>query len=78
VLPGIGVASDSSVTYTVIDPPLKRFRKADNRNEQRSRTRLRTGKITSLINRFIVECQLHDRSPTGARIRLMANVQSRR
>jgi PilZ domain len=63
----------TSVTYSVIEPASKRLRRGDKRFAERRRTRLRTGKITDLMNRFIVECQLHDRSTSGARIRLMAH-----
>jgi hypothetical protein len=65
----------SYVTYSVIEPASKRLRRGDKRITARRRTRLRTGKITDLMNRFIVECQLYDCSVSGARIRLMADLR---
>jgi hypothetical protein len=74
VSPGKSTGHSSNVTYSVVDLPLKKHGRGDKRVTQRRRTRLRTGKITDLLNRFIVDCQLHDRSATGARIRLMGNL----
>jgi hypothetical protein len=43
---------------------------ADKRIYPRRRTRLRSGKITDRDGRFLTECQIYDRSPNGARLRL--------
>jgi hypothetical protein len=58
---------DGEVSYCVLDEA-----KGEARRQPRRRTRLRTGKIIDLANSFLVECQIHDRSATGARVRLMA------
>ena len=42
----------------------------DNRKSSRKRTRLRSGKIATLKNRFLSDCLLHDRSARGVRIRM--------
>ena len=44
------------------------------RRAPRRRTRLRSGKIATLQNRFIIECQIFDRSGQGARLRLAGRV----
>lgn len=41
------------------------------REETRNRTRLRSGKIADLAGNYLVDCQVFDRSPKGARLRLM-------
>ena len=46
----------------------------DKRSLPRHRTRLRSGKVLNLANRYLVECQIHDRSPRGARLRLLGDV----
>ncbi|HWG04491.1 MAG TPA: PilZ domain-containing protein [Beijerinckiaceae bacterium] len=43
----------------------------EKRSRRRQRTRLRTGKVLDFHNNFIVECIVHDRSVSGARIRLL-------
>jgi hypothetical protein len=48
---------------------------AEKRSRDRRRTRLRTGKVLDARNRFIIECTVHDRSPQGARIRLLRTVE---
>jgi hypothetical protein len=72
---GRGADIRSYVTYSVIEPVSRRLRRGDKRIATRRRTRLRTGKITDLMNRFIVECQLYDCSAGGARIRLMSDIR---
>ncbi len=61
------------VTYTVIvqKPPR---RAGDERNARRRRTRLRAGKVLDRGNTFLIECQIYDRSPRGARLRLLSDV----
>ncbi len=44
------------------------------RRQPRRRTRLRSGKVATLANRFIIECQIFDRSAEGARLRLAGRV----
>jgi len=46
----------------------------EKRSERRRRTRLRAGKILDCRNAFLIECLVHDRSPDGARLRLVAPV----
>lgn len=59
-----------SVTYTVIDAPAK-AKGQDRRNPPRKRTRLRCGKILDKNGKFLIECQVYDRSSQGAQLRLM-------
>ncbi len=42
----------------------------DKRKCPRRRTRLRSGKLATLKNRFLSDCQIFDRSEKGARVRL--------
>ena len=46
----------------------------EQRAATRRRTRLRSGKILDLDNRFVVECVIHDRSSEGARLRIVEDV----
>lgn len=73
-VPAAAFTSGAGVTYTVIEaaPPDRNERRA----ELRRRTRLRSGKVLDTRNRFLIECQVHDRSLHGARLRLVANVSA--
>jgi hypothetical protein len=66
-VPASAFRPGSAVTYTIID-------KSADRSEKRRRTRLRSGKVLDASNRFLVECQIHERSQRGARLRLVANL----
>jgi hypothetical protein len=67
-------APSSAVTYVVVEKsPAKTGEK---RGEARRRTRLRSGKVLDAKNKFLIECQVHDRSAGGARLRLVANVSA--
>ena len=44
------------------------------RIEPRVRTRLRAGKLLDLQSKLLSDCSIFDRSRTGARLRLFANV----
>jgi hypothetical protein len=57
------------VTYCVIESAGSN----DKRSTPRRRTRLRSGKIIDSRNRFLIECQIYDRSPIGARLRLLGD-----
>ena len=46
----------------------------DKRIYPRRRTRLRSGKVTDRDGRFLAECQIYDRSPNGARLRVTTNL----
>lgn len=46
----------------------------DRRSMRRRRTRLRSGKILDIRNVFLIECQIYDRSDTGARLRLVGDI----
>jgi hypothetical protein len=61
-----------AVTYRVLDPAREN---GDKRAETRKRTRLRSGKILDGANKFLIDCQIHDRSEHGARLILMARVK---
>jgi hypothetical protein len=63
----------AAVTYMVVE---KKAQAGEKRAEMRKRTRLRSGKILDTKNKFLIECQVHDRSPQGARLRLVANVSA--
>lgn len=68
----------SEFTYSVIAiPPAKvkaavkaALSPADKRAGPRLRTRLREGQLTDKRRKIIVDCLIHDRSETGARLRL--------
>lgn len=59
-------------SYTVIEPPAACRNK---RLEARRRTHLRCGMVLDLNNRFLIDCQIYDRSSRGARLRLAANLK---
>jgi hypothetical protein len=44
------------------------------RSEPRWRTPLQSGKIFDERHRFLIDCQIYDRSAHGVRIRLVANI----
>lgn len=71
-VPAAAFRPGAAVTYMVIEKKSGREQRA----EPRKRTRLRSGKILDTTNRFLVECQIHDRSAEGARLRLVANVSA--
>jgi hypothetical protein len=60
------------VTYTVTDPA--KPKNQDRRDPPRKRTRLRSGKVLDQNGKFLTECQVHDRSPRGAHLRLIKSV----
>ena len=70
-VPAAAFGRGSAVTYTIIE---KAPEPDDKRGETRRRTRLRSGKILDARNKFLIECQVHDRSNRGARLRLVANI----
>src|SRR5271163_2477485 len=70
-VPASAFGPGSAVTYTIID---KSADTSEKRREMRRRTRLRSGKVLDANNRFLAECQVHDRSQRGARLRLVANL----
>ncbi|MGH6761721.1 MAG: PilZ domain-containing protein [Phyllobacterium sp.] len=43
----------------------------EGRRFARHRTRLRSGKLVSLVGQFLTDCQFHDVSGGGARVRLL-------
>jgi hypothetical protein len=47
----------------------------DKRVYPRRRTRLRSGKVTDRNGMFLTECQIYDRSPNGARLRVTTGVE---
>ncbi|ACK49040.1 type IV pilus assembly PilZ [Methylocella silvestris BL2] len=47
---------------------------SDRRGWPRRRTRLRSGKLLDQNNRFLIECQIYDRSDGGARLRVFSDV----
>ena len=73
-VPAAAFRPGTGVTYTVVEarPPDRNERRA----EPRRRTRLRSGKVLDAKNRFLIECQVHDRSARGARLRLVADVSA--
>lgn len=71
---GATPAARSAVTYRVIELQAKTSA-SDKRIETRRRTRLHHGKVLDLRNRFLIDCQLYDRSRRGARLRLVADLK---
>jgi hypothetical protein len=72
-------ARPGEATYRVIEPRHEPKQKnADKRAEGRHRTRLRSGKILDLANKFLIDCQIHNRSAHGARLILAAKVKAPR
>jgi hypothetical protein len=72
-------ATPGEVTYRVLEPRHEPKQKsADKRVEGRHRTRLRSGKILDLANKFLIDCQIHNRSTHGARLILPAKVKAPR
>jgi hypothetical protein len=61
------------VTYSVTEIAPKP-KGQDRRDPPRKRTRLRCGKILDQRGKFLIECQVHDRSAHGAQLRLMGAV----
>jgi hypothetical protein len=68
-----GDPAAGEVTYAEVQPAARPSGR-DMRVEQRRRTRLRSGKIVDLRNRFLCDCLLHDRSLGGLRVRLVQDV----
>ncbi len=64
--------SEGEVTYTVTD--LSKLKGQDRRDPPRKRTRLRCGKVLDQNGKFLIECQVYDRSPRGAHLRLIKSV----
>lgn len=46
----------------------------DKRRHARRRTRLRAGKILDVVNGFLADCRIHDRSSAGARLRVQSGL----
>ena len=68
-------AETGVVTYCVLPSP-SRFpaqATAEQRNDKRRRTRLRSGKILDRANRFLIDAAIIDRSSAGLRLRLARN-----
>jgi hypothetical protein len=59
-------------TYALIEP---RAAARSNRLEARRRTHLQCGMVLDLCNRFLIDCQIYDRSSGGARLRLPAGLK---
>lgn len=59
----------SQPLYTVIEPKLNA---GDKRLEARRRTHLKCGIVLDLHDKFLIDCQIYDRSGHGARLRLAA------
>ena len=67
--------SDGLVTYRVLERALPRQTDKERRMEARRRTRLRSGKLLSKDNVFLVECLIHERSDEGARLQLSRSIE---
>lgn len=68
-----GRARPGEVTYSIVEP--KPPAKGDKRTEARRRTRLSSGKILNPDNKFLIDCQINNRSAHGARLILVAKVK---
>jgi hypothetical protein len=73
-VPAAAFVPGTAVTYTIIEA--RAADRHERRAEPRRRTRLRSGKVLDAKNKFLIECQVHDRSMRGARLRLVANVSA--
>ena len=60
------------MTYRILDPVRE---SGDKRTESRKRTRLRSGKILDDANKFLIDCQINNRSEHGARLILVAKIK---
>lgn len=58
------------VTYCVLPSPSRSLATAEQRNDKRRRTRLRSGKILDRANRFLIDAAIIDRSSASLRLRL--------
>jgi len=66
------VGNDCGVTYCVVETPLDKGKGKDKRRDPpRKRTRLRCGKVLDQRGKFLIECQVYDRSIYGAHLRLI-------
>jgi hypothetical protein len=63
-------ARGREASYTVIEPQAACRNK---RLEARRRTHLQCGMVLDLNDRFLIDCQIYDRSSRGARLRLTVN-----
>ncbi len=75
------------VTYRVLDPgreeelgakptpPQPAAKSGEKRSEARRRTRLLSGKILDLENKFLIDCQINNRSAHGVRLILVAKIK---
>ena len=78
VEPGTGWGRETAAldfSYSVL-PAAEPARRSDGerRGSNRLRTRLRSGKIIGTDGRFITECLINNRSPSGCRLRLSAAI----
>ncbi|REF86081.1 hypothetical protein DES32_2126 [Methylovirgula ligni] len=69
---GSAETKPGEVTYRVLDPVREN---GDKRTEPRKRTRLRSGKILDGTNKFLIDCQINNRSERGARLILFARIK---
>jgi hypothetical protein len=70
------IKTNGAVTYRVIEEDLPDIGKGKDRRRAppRKRTRLRCGKILDQHGKFLIECQVHDRSIYGAHLRLVNTI----
>jgi hypothetical protein len=66
------IARTGEASYTIIEPQVAPREK---RLEARRRTHLQCGMILDRNDRFLIDCQIYDRSRHGARLRLAANLR---
>lgn len=73
---GRRLAARGLVAYAIIDSGKTKGRSdsLEKRGARRSRTRLRSAKLLDLGDRFLCECVIRDRSPTGLRLVLHRNL----
>jgi hypothetical protein len=67
-----GKTRPGEVTYSIIGTGASN---GDKRMEGRQRTRLLSGKVLNLDNKFLIDCQIHNRSAHGARLILVAKLK---
>jgi len=66
-------AAGRGATYTLTEPQAACLA-GNKRLEARRRTHLQCGMVLDLHNRFLIDCQIYDRSSRGARLRLAAGL----
>jgi len=68
------MSSRNEASYWAVEVSAADIKSGDRRGPSRKRTRLRSGKILDPRNKFLMECQVHDRSVYGAQLHLLKQI----